>query len=299
MKKFLWGTIALVLISNGFVLARVVYNRQGGEPTTLVLTERELRLPWRYRDQNEDSGIRLELNWSVFLPPQDCSNELYTSRYNRSLPLTPQLAQQLNFKIPTKADWDEDSPFYRHSTRQVWLALEMEGKAYQGYLQYLEEQITTAQGTSPRCIPTPQNGPDGARASESAPDCVPAPEEIERQLSSKRERLHDAQVKESRLFVVDMASSRKTLETRYADQPNVAIVPGLVRISASKDQSYTVYVNSVMPRKIHIPLEFRQQVVDLEPGYVRKDKSDMPRYEAKVAFGKLGEPWIQTLTAIK
>lgn len=289
MKKFLWSAMALVVICNGFVLARVIYNRQVGEPTTLVLSERELRLPWRYRERDENSGIGLELNWNVFLPPQDCAGDDFSARYNRSLPLTPQLAQQLNFDLTTGFKQDEDRLFYRESSRQVWLALEMDGKAYQGYLQYLEQQIATAQENTPKCAPAQNN----------VPDCVPAPEQVESRLSSRRERLRDAQVKESRLFVVDMASSRKTLETRYADQPNVVIVPGLIRISGAKDKTYSVYVRSVIPRRIHVPLEFRQQVVDLEPGYFHNSESFKPRYEAKVAVGKLGEPWIQSLTAIK
>ncbi|MDX2494371.1 MAG: DUF4824 family protein, partial [Desulfuromusa sp.] len=59
---FLLGLL-LLLLTNVAILAGVAANRSGNPETQVVLTEREVQIP--YRSQKENSGLALHLNWRV------------------------------------------------------------------------------------------------------------------------------------------------------------------------------------------------------------------------------------------
>jgi hypothetical protein len=296
MKRYFASAMALIVIVNLVLLARVVYNRQGDAPTSVVLTERELRLPWDYGALNEESGLSFQLNWNRRLPQKECTTEHSDSCYNHSLPLTPLLAEQLGFELPESMEPDQTHrPYRREPPRQVWLALEMEGAAYQGYLDHLEQQIAWAKNTSlcsseqeitAGCDPNAEESADRMRVDQKRVD-------------RSEEDLRHAKRRESRLFVVDMARSRQMLLSRYADHSNVAVLSGMIRISASKEGRYSVSVQAIFPSQIYVPLQFRQQLVGLDSYYPHQNDCFVPRYEASIAIGKLGEPWVEALSLLK
>ena len=57
--------IGLIILTNAVVLAGVAYNRSGEPETRIILTERELNLPYRYGGSKENSGIALRVNFRV------------------------------------------------------------------------------------------------------------------------------------------------------------------------------------------------------------------------------------------
>ena len=70
---------ALLVLTNIIVLVGVAYNRMGDTETSLLLTERELSLPYRSYSKKENSGLSLRVNWNV-IPTNTFGNN--SRRYN-------------------------------------------------------------------------------------------------------------------------------------------------------------------------------------------------------------------------
>ena len=69
--------LALLAATNAIVLVHVAANRRGEPESRLVLSERELALP--YRSHAENSGLSLQLRWQL-LGTDD--NEAYSNRWS-------------------------------------------------------------------------------------------------------------------------------------------------------------------------------------------------------------------------
>lgn len=63
MKRGLLVAAAVILVTNGVVLTEVARNRSGGPIETIQLTERELPLNFR---EKENTGVEVRLNWRRF-----------------------------------------------------------------------------------------------------------------------------------------------------------------------------------------------------------------------------------------
>ena len=124
--------IALILITNAVALAGVAWNRSGDPESTLKLTQRELRQPYRGMN-DENSGMSLRINWRVF-----GGEKSWNYSYSGGAPdwLDQAKMESLGFDVSQAEGMKDD---YRWTSRQlakeVLLVLEMDGQAYQQVLQ--------------------------------------------------------------------------------------------------------------------------------------------------------------------
>ena len=132
--------LALVLIvtANAFVLSGVVYNRSGPPDAQVVLTERELALP--YRSHEENSGLALRLDWRVLGEEGD--------RYAwRSSPpwLTPAKLKALGFDLPEDPEARANDRYARTPLpKEVYIVLEQDGPFYRETLERVAAALATA-----------------------------------------------------------------------------------------------------------------------------------------------------------
>ncbi len=103
--KLLVAGLVLILLANAAVLAGVAWNRRGEPEAAVILTERELNLPWSAGDE-DDTGLILRLEW----------NETAGA-----LPATT--LRELGFRL-------SPPPGRAEPPRTAWVVLEMDGEAW-------------------------------------------------------------------------------------------------------------------------------------------------------------------------
>ncbi|MBI3715015.1 MAG: DUF4824 family protein [Betaproteobacteria bacterium] len=219
-KHTLLAGVTLIAAMNIVVLAGVAYNR-GGEPhSTLRLTERELHLPYVWRGEKENSGLSLQLQWRVWPSTKERKLAEWAFQSNRSAPVWLDEAKMsaLGFDTSHQGGVDDAWSFYRRQLpRDVFLALEMDGAAYQTALARAREMEKINK--------------DGPRI------------------------LKEEQEENSRLFVVDADLDRAALRVKYPDRNRYAIIRGQVRPAWQGDNSsikMSGYVND-----LNVPLDMR------------------------------------------
>jgi len=70
LKHTLISGLGLIALTNAVALVGVTYNRSGEPEAKLSLTQRELRTPYRWYGNRENSGLALSLIWRVLNPPK-------------------------------------------------------------------------------------------------------------------------------------------------------------------------------------------------------------------------------------
>jgi hypothetical protein len=115
-----WGrgllaALALVVLANAIALSGVAWNRRGAPDATVILTERELKLPRNAGDDEDDTGLALELEWNPRWDSGKAAPELIPAA----------TLHELGFEL---------SPLRQEPERTAWVVLEMEGKAWSRWL---------------------------------------------------------------------------------------------------------------------------------------------------------------------
>lgn len=114
--------LGLIALANATVLASVAWNR-GGEPdATVVLTERELQIPWSAVNDEDDTGLDLELQWNARWTAGDDTPE--------GLPLAT--LRKLGF---------EPRAGRKEPPRTAWVVMEMEGEAWRRWIAKRRRQV--------------------------------------------------------------------------------------------------------------------------------------------------------------
>jgi hypothetical protein len=270
---------ALVLLLNAIVLGGVAWNRSGTPDAVLRLSERELTVPYMWREAGEDSGLRLSLSW------QEQGGYL----------LDAEGLEALGFRLPPlpsgpveidEIEWPPTPP-----ARKFWLALEFDGPAHQHRVRRLEEELAEAERM---LAENPQN------------DLLQ--ELLKSEPSRLTNMLRDARETSTRLIIVDADRDRGALRARYPDRERYAIVRGLIeptiddefiepdadlegelelRVITQSRAIWRGWVLNLDVDHIHVPLAFRE-------AFAAPASRDEPasRYEVTLAFGRRGEPWI-------
>ena len=120
--KGLVPAIAIILVSNAWLLTGAGFNRRGGPIQSIRLTERELALE---TEESDNSGVILRLVWRI--PPR----ENIPTRPFGGVAFDSEKLKELGFDCSLS---DENSPHFRlPPPREVFLALEYEGSAWQSW----------------------------------------------------------------------------------------------------------------------------------------------------------------------
>lgn len=258
MKKYLIFGVALILVTNLFVLGGVFYNRTGEPTAQLVLSEREARLPYLSGFEKENSGVALSISWRV-LPNENNELAYYN---NRSVALTEQQLIALGFSEieQLKEGWAQE--------RTLYFALEYNGELYQQSLAHAQRYYQKAL----------------SRFELDTSDS---------QLMHAKERAFETYEREqhynSRLFFLEASQDYKALASKYAEQNNIVIVKGNAKPYFNQQtKEHFLHVSSLLVNQINVPARYVDDLVSLKA--LRGTKSSS--YSVTVNWGQRLEPWI-------
>ncbi|HEX6861403.1 MAG TPA: DUF4824 family protein [Thermoanaerobaculia bacterium] len=122
--------LALIALANAAVLAGVAWNRRGEPEATVTLTERELRIPWSAINDEDDTGLDLQLEWNARWAAGDRSPD--------GLPLTTLRELGFDPRIGRK-----------EPPRTAWVVMEMDGEAWQRWIATRRRQVEEEKRKTP------------------------------------------------------------------------------------------------------------------------------------------------------
>jgi hypothetical protein len=127
--------VLVLLLTVGVLFGAAAWNR-GGEPQAIVLTERELALPWDW--PAEDANDRLRFVWQRRDEPQDAR-----------VWLTDVKLRELGFTTGVPAGAPDAEFFYGRSLpRLAWVAFELDGPTWR-LIEQRRQMTTPAAGAEP------------------------------------------------------------------------------------------------------------------------------------------------------
>ena len=256
MKRALvLGAVALVSVTNIAALALGALNRRA-VTSDVTLTERELRLT-----AVRSSVTLLRIHW--LQPSPLYFRDEFVSRAG-FVPAPVQSFDGLNEHAR------------RQLARQVYVALEYDGPAWQQYRDIvLRREPPAATGAAPLTA-----------------------EQVERQRRAREQTIAE----HSRLFAIDLDLDPERLRSRHPDRSRVLISLARASLTVQYDQGRPLLVASVtqmMPFEINVPRPFSVVLRDLTQGHVTSYGDALlaaPRYSVRVHYGRFHEPWISDLT---
>ncbi|MDE3274036.1 DUF4824 family protein [Pseudoalteromonas sp. G4] len=277
MKKYLIFGVALILVTNLFVLGGVFYNRIGEPTAQLVLSEREARLPYLSGFEKENSGVALSISWRA-LPNENNELAYYN---NRSVALTEQQLIALGFSEieQLKEGWAQE--------RTLYFALEYNGELYQQSLAHAQRYYQKALSRFELDTSDSQLMHAKERAFETY--------EREQHYNSRhaKERAFETYEREqhynSRLFFLEASQDYKALDSKYAEQNNIVIVKGNAKPYFNQQtKEHFLHVSSLLVNQINVPARYVDDLVSLKA--LRGTKASS--YSVTVNWGQRLEPWI-------
>lgn len=262
---------ALILATNAIAIGGALYNRRGEPESRLMLTDRELGMPYSWEWHEENSGLSLRIEWRAV---RHADEDGYYLQGRQASWLDAAKLEALGFDTSLPPDdLSADRHYERHLSRDALLVLELDGPAYAEALKAAEQRLKEA---------------------EAEAAALPK-ERHERDLRSAREALHDERERNSRLFVVDAGTELRALREQYPDKTRYAIVRGHVDIDVCTHKTGKRLCGSagdIEVARINVPVELRPVFAGIKANN-RFDR-DEPRvpYTTVVAFGRRLEPWL-------
>lgn len=259
MKKYSLIGLAIIIGSNIAALTSVAFNRSGEATAHLILTERELYLPYNFGAQKENSGISLAFNWRTSTK----GDKNYSPYSSKNIKITKAELFALGFDkfSKQKNHWAESLELY-------W-AFEFDGPLHKAEIRKATIKYQQAL----------------LAAEEHANDKTQAKE---KQMSASLIR---EETSNSRLFFIEAAADFNTLTTKYSGQKNILIVKGVSRpYYNSNDKTYSLSLNNLSVANIMIPLAH----ADVFSGLSRTARREiqLPRYTVSLKWGTRLEPWV-------
>ena len=187
-RRALLAALALLVLVNILVLAGVAWNRSGQPEASLALTERELRLVYRGRGREEDSGIALALT---------LHHDSYAPAW-----LDEAKLRELGFR-PDRirlADGRADERYKQPLPRRAWVVLEFDGAAWRAVLEERERDL------------------------DELPAKVAAGKATLEQIAIGERAVARMKTSGSRLVAVDAGREAAELRARYPDRAQYLIV---------------------------------------------------------------------------
>ena len=268
MKRLIIIAAALVVVANAAVFAHIAYNRSG-EPRVITLTERELPLPYYYyRNRSENSGLSFNIDWQV--AGQDANTHYYGR--TTSLKVSSEKLRELGFSEPDACGGATKERGGRDKSRKVWAVLEYDGPAHAQFIKALEKVLAQRTGEI---------------------GMVEAQQE-KNELQRIKDQLQAVREYDSRLYVIDLSPDKASLEKRYSEDHRKLILAAEIYNSSHCDKSIeklSVTIQQLLPASINIPRQFHAGLENLT-GLESRNADHPPRYRAKIAIGKLNEPWL-------
>lgn len=285
-RRTLLAGVALIVLTNLAALAGVAWNRSATD-SSLRLSQRELRLPWGWGMDAENSGLILQLSWRV-VPneaPSDFPDPMYRMVGGEAPWLDQAKLAELGFEVPQQNQGKDRARFERQLPREVLLVLELDGPAYRHSVERTRLHVAAEEAL--------------LQANQGKPEFV-------ERAKRAREALEREEHTASRLFVVDAGLDAATLRASYADRSRYAMVRGEVRPQITEhlrrkpgEYRFGGYVTRLSIEGVNVPYALRALLEPLlsRAAAVRSEATrSSVRFEATVAFGKRFEPWLTAVT---
>ncbi len=262
-RLFSLGFLMLVA-TNIIVLSGVVSNRSGEPEAQMILTERELQLP--YQIHKENSGLALRLTWRALGKEDDYSTY---SDWRTPAWLNAEKLEGLGFNINKKP-----------IPKEVFIVLEIDGAPYK---EAVKRAAVALQIT------------------KSSFELNPGDKSLRGDFERAENRLKREHNKESRLFAIDAGLDSSKLRDKYGDKNRFLITKGVIGANFYHDKNKNKssgYISRLSVSSIHVPLKHRQ-VFDSIIAREKSNENDFqaPRFEVKLAYGSQLEPWIVSVNA--
>lgn len=281
--RSLLAGLALILATNAAALMGVAYNRSGKPESMLMLTQRELALPYSSEFGHENSGLALRLRWRVSGQVGDPPAWLDQAKL-----------AALGFDVSKPVATPEGRRYYaKLLPRQVILVLELDGPAYQAALEHARQHLAQAE----------------ASLETNARD-----QEFKQRAQDAKAQFDQEEHQDSRLFVIDAGLDVAALRARYADRTRYALVRGRIQpwvIQKEGRAELSGYVDGLSVSEVNVPLTYRPifepsrresapRTLQALLGKAQDNRyTRSPRYEVSVAFGKRLEPWMTGASALR
>ena len=272
-RKGLILACAVILATNAFTLAGVAYNRSGEPLAEIVLTQRELKSPYRFSTERENTGLSLKIAWN---------------RDQRAFEwLDPKKLEDIGFTLKDTDTKVNGKDIYRKTLvpRVTFAVLQMNEELFSRHLQMKKNE-----------------------ADELAEQARVNPSKISQ--AERAQKRYEKQKKSgTRLFIIDLGNDPKILRERYPDRALFMIIPAEVHAYNRSRRTYdqngkkrpTIYarVKQLLPGRVHVPRQFQDVLYSKD----RKQRvlsgsrktSLKPQYEVVLRFGKRYEPWIEEI----
>ena len=281
-RRVLTIGIALIVVANAAALGGAMYNRSGAPDAELVLSERELGIPYDWGRDRDNSGLALRLDWSTVdsaVVDTSALASLYVPRGRPTWLDSAKLAS-LGFSMSRPTTTREGREYYRRQLpKQVLLVMEIDGPSHERARAQFAARI--------------------ARADSVAAIQVGMPEATRRAAELARQNLVREDSTNTRLFVVDAGLDRTALRNRYTDRSRYAIVRGSVAPRVSGPDSALTFdaeITELAVPMIHVPHQFHTVFDSVQPIRRPADNPGSSPFSVTIAFGRRLEPWMTSAT---
>jgi hypothetical protein len=256
-QPFLAAALSVLAVSNAFVLLHVGMNRQGAPEAELDLTARELS---RNYARGDDSRVSLMLRWENTAP-----------EYPEFEPAPPiwfheQKLKETGFTLDVPPDAKDALRHYQNSrSREVFVALEFDGPAWQQWLRQREDHLRFQARANPQL----------------------------QQEARIQEQIDAQQRTASRLVAIDAGLDPDALRRKYPDRKQVLILRGLARVVLEDGPPAHLRgaITQISSDAVNVPMPFSELLSSIPISY------DMPAdsYAVTLRVGQRYEPWIADL----
>jgi hypothetical protein len=274
-RPWLIAALARVALSNAWVLIHVARNRSGSPDAELELTLRELVY---YGGRSENSSVVLMLRWQNPAPEYEMTGIERPGWFDRTK------LEELGFDLQVPDDAMDAARHYQNQrSREVFVALEFDGPAWQRWLKMREPRLHLESRYTPEM--------------------------------SVEQRLEVERRTGSRLVAVDVGLDPVALRRKYSDRHQVMILPGLARAiwegarrPSADDPGHPAGVRGAITRvsieEINVPRPL-SRLLDPQFSYVpwtyegRELKILPPPYGMTLRVGSLYEPWVANMKPLR
>ncbi|HMV04694.1 MAG TPA: DUF4824 family protein [Accumulibacter sp.] len=280
-RRWLLVGLSLIVLTNAVVLSAAALNRAGEPESSVLLSERELALPYATASRRSNSGLALHLEWRVATDGDTMRNLAY-ARYERQPDWLDETRMAgLGFDTRKGAATPEArQAFLRQLSRPALIVFELAGPAWQRALQQ-------------------------ARENASRHAAAAAANRGNREFAEKAKAARDFVVQEeaenTRLFAIDAGSDAATLRERYPQRDRFLILRGTVRPAErlrNGQWALAGQLSAIAIQEIHVPYAQRGVLDALRSEPQEKPDRSVPRYEVQLAVGQRLEPWIERVALL-
>jgi len=259
-RPLLFAAVGVLVTANAFVLIHAAVNRSGAPDAELELTARELKY---YPSGREDSGAVLALNWqnSAAQYPFFGTSPEAPARWFGANKL-----KEIGFDVSVPPASKDASRYYaRMRSRQVFVALELDGPAWKEWLDRRKAAIAAEPVATP--VPgTPR--------------------------TTVEDRIRIDEETSSRLVAIDVGLGGTALRAKYPDRQRVMILRG--RAQLFRDDGIVTPTGGAASRVPAVPY-LRGVITSIDPSQIYVSQPLSRKFDSQASY----MPWTYSGEQVK